>query len=178
RVDDRLGIEHHVDARALARGARPLAAVEGEQARVEGLEAEAAARTEEPLGVEALGAVRLDDHRAAAVAEGPLHRLAERRCAGVDAGDDQVDVVLAVAVEQADLGERDAAAVDAGLAEAELAGAGEDLLVVALPPAHGRREEREPLAAQLASHPLDDLMAGLRADRLAAAGAVLDAELR
>src|SRR5262249_17774146 len=120
----------------------------------------------------------LHDHRPAAVAEGPFDRLVEGTRAGVHAGDDQVDVVLAVAIEQPDLGERDPPAVDAGLTQPELAGPGEDLLVVALPSGHGRRGERETLPAQLAPHPLDDLMPGLRADRLAAAGAVLDAELR
>src|SRR5205823_7845632 len=163
---------------ALARRACPLATVEGEEARVERLEPEAAARAEESLGEETLRAVRLHHHRPAAVAEGALQRFVERPRASIDGGDDEVDVVLAVSIEEPHLGERDAQSVDAGLAEPELACPRQDLLVVALPAAHDRREEHEPLGPELAPHPLDDLMPALGADRLAAAGAVLDAELR
>src|SRR5439155_512108 len=57
RVEDRLGVEVDGHARAVAGGAGALAAVEREEARIEGLEAEAAGGTEEPLGVEPLAAV-------------------------------------------------------------------------------------------------------------------------
>jgi len=97
-----------------------LPAVEGEQPRVERLEAEAAAGAEEALGVEALGAVRERDRRAAAEAKRPFEGLLQAGQVRGQSGDDEVDVVLAVAVEERDAGERDATTVDACLAQAEL----------------------------------------------------------
>src|SRR5262249_46472493 len=122
-VDDRVRVEHDVDPGAPAGRTGPLAAVEGEETRVEGREAEGAARTEEPLGEKALRAVREHDHRASPVAEGTLEGFLERPCAGLDGGNDQVDVVLAVAIEEAHVGEGDPPAIDAGLAQPELPGA-------------------------------------------------------
>ena len=85
--------------------------------------------------------------------------------------------MLAVAIEERHPLERQAPPVDARLAQAELARRGQLLLVVALAPAHHRREQRHALPAELAAEPGQDLAPCLRADRRAAAGAVLDAEL-
>jgi hypothetical protein len=86
--------------------------------------------------------------------------------------------VLLVAVEQRHVGEREALAVDAGLAELELPRRREDLLVVALAAADDGREQRDRVAGEVFPEPLQDLAAALHADGLVAGRAVLHAELR
>ena len=178
RREERVGVGLDADAAARAVGAGALPAVEGEEARVEGREPEAAGRAEETLGVEALLAARLDRHRAVPEPQRSAEGVLERRRARHEIGrHHQVDVVLAVAVEQTHAGERDAGAVDARLAQAQLARARQDLLVVALAPAHHRREQRHRVVAPLLADAVEDLPAGLGADGRFALRAVLHAEL-
>src|SRR5262249_9303178 len=158
--------------------ARALAAVEREQARIERRKPDAARRAEEPLRVQALLAGSLHDDRAVAESQRARQAIFQRRAARRDAGrHDQVDVVLAVAIEQADAGEHDTLAVDAGLGQPELARAGEDLLVVALAPADDGCEERDPIAAEIPANAIEDLAPRLRSDRLLALRAVLHPDL-
>src|SRR5205823_3271118 len=74
RVEDRLGVVVDGHARADAGRAGALAAVEREEARVEGLEAEAAGGAEEPLGVEPFAPVGERDERAAPEPEAARER--------------------------------------------------------------------------------------------------------
>src|SRR5439155_5372 len=130
----------------------PLAAVEREQPRIERFEADAARGAEEPLRVESLDAVAERDRRTAPEAQRPVERLLEAAEIGRQPGDDEVDVVLAIAVEERHARERDALAVDARLAQPELPRDRELLLVVALPAPHDGREQGDALAAELAAH--------------------------
>jgi hypothetical protein len=86
--------------------------------------------------------------------------------------------VLLVAIEQRHVGQREALAVDARLAELQLPRRREDLLVIALAAADDRREERDRVAGEVLAQALEDLAAALHADRLVAGRAMLHAELR
>src|SRR5262249_33487120 len=134
------------DAGAEAQRTRALTAVEGEQLRVEGREADAATTAEQALGVEALRLVPPHDDGAAAEAQRAGDRVVEAGGVGIEGADHELDVVLAIAVEKRQAGQWTHAAVDAGFPELELAGRGENLLVVALAAADDRGEEGDPLA--------------------------------
>src|SRR5262249_4401792 len=114
-----VGLGAHPGSGAVRAGT--LAAVEGEEPRIERWKPDPARRTEQALGVEALATGALDDHRAASEAERARELVLELCSARRDGRrHHEVDVVLAVAVEQPDARERDARAVDTGLHEAEL----------------------------------------------------------
>src|SRR5262249_52344546 len=117
RIDEGLLVGLEADPAAGALGARALAAVEGEEARVERREAEAARRAEEALGEKPPAAPPRDRDRAGPAAERARGRGPERGARRVDGADDEVDVVLAVPIEERDLREGDVTAVDPGLAE-------------------------------------------------------------
>ena len=122
RVDEqrrRVGLD--ADAAPGAVGAGALPAVEREQPRVERREADAARGRRRGARSRA-ARPSTDCTTTDAAAEAQRARRARRRAprsAGAEvAADDEVDVVLVVAVEQAGVGERDALAVDARLARA------------------------------------------------------------
>src|SRR4030095_14174747 len=126
-----------------------------------GGKADAAGGAEEALGVEPLAARRQHGGRPVPQAQRSPENLLEGRRGGVEvARHHEVDVVLAIAIEEPEPCQRDHGPVDACLAEAQLAGALDDLLVVALPAADDRRQEREALVAQLPAHAVEDLAPG------------------
>src|SRR5262249_45903176 len=153
-------------------------AVEGEQPGIERREADAARRTEQALRGEAIGAIALDDDPAVSPPERPGELIPQLPPACRDRRPPpEGDVGLAGAAGAAHAGHRGGLAVDAGLRQPQLAGAGEDLLVIPLAPADHRREQGHPPTAEITAHAVEDLPTRLGADRLLALRAVLHPDL-
>ena len=130
------------------------------------------------VGVALLEVDELDDEHAAGQAERGLDRVGEAALGralgalGHEPVDDDVDGVLDLLLELRRVGEGDDLAVDPGPGEALGLELGEQVDVLALAGADDRREHLEPgLLGQL-EQPVDDLLRGLPADRLAADRAV------
>src|SRR5207249_454000 len=153
-------------------------AVERDQPRVEGIEAEAARRTIEPLTVDPLDPT--NDHVTGprAQAQRAIEQLPAIVVSSAELADDDVDIVLLEAGELRRRIERNAPAVDACKAAAELPGPLEDFLVETLAAAYHRGDELTPPAADVLTQSIRDLCACLRMDRAIAARAVLRADLR
>src|SRR5439155_15612704 len=122
---------------------------------------------------------RLHLQHAIREAEGGLQRVGEARAQPLlhhEAVDHDVDRVLALLVEVDVLAQLAHDAVDAHAGEPLALEIEEQLLVLALAPAHYRRQHEQPRARRLQQHAVHHLLHGLRGDHLAALGAVRDAD--
>src|SRR5439155_68428 len=95
-----------------------------------------------------------------------------------EAVEDVVDRVLALLVELDLLAQLARDAVDAHAREPLALEVEEELLVLALAPAHDRRQHEQPRARRLQQHAVHHLLHGLRRDHLAARRAVRHADAR
>src|SRR5690606_3519202 len=188
-ADGEAGIGHDergVDARALpeavAVGAHPERAVEGEALRrelAEGVAAAGARLAEAEVGPARIG--RLDAELAIAVAERELDGLGDARAvlaADQDAIDDELDGVLLLLVELWRLVEAVHRAVGARADEALGGELGVEVAELALPVHDDRREDLEARALAEGEEVVDDLLARAALHLLAAEVAVLDARPR
>jgi hypothetical protein len=191
--DDEVLVEHELLAEAVAGGAGALRRVEGEEARLDLGDGEAADRAGEFLGegdaagwgvVELHARLRLgafDRVRGVEIDEavGELQRgleaVGEARLdplADDDAVDHDLDVVLVLLVERGDFLDRVEHAVDADAGEAGLLPFGELPAVLALAAADDGGEEIMAAAFGKGHHPVDHLADLLRLDRKAGRGGI------
>src|SRR5256712_5962873 len=122
-----------------------------------------------------------DLHDAVGQAERGFQRVGQARAEPVlddEAIDDDVDRVLALLVEVDLLAQLAHDAVDAHAREALALEIEEELLVLALAPAHDRRQHEQPRARRLQQHAVHHLLHRLRGDHLAARRAVRHAHPR
>ena len=175
----------HAGAEAVAGRAHAERAVEGEALRVElreGLAAAGAGLAEEAAEFRGLAAFSLGCFGAdlpVALAQGELDGLGDPALvagAGDDAVDDDGDVVLELLVELRGGLERVDLAVDLDADEAAAAQLLEEVLVFALAVGDDGGEQDQAGVFGLVEQLLDDLLRRGGADRLAALGAVLDAD--
>ncbi len=182
--NDLVRVDAHQGAEAGAGRAGAVGAVEGEQARRDLGQARAALGAGIVLRQRLLGgALRRQHHQAAGDLEGGLDRLGEALLdAGLDhqAVDDDVDAVLLLLVEgrqlAGQLGQLQSHAVDAGAQEAFAGHLRQLLAVLALLAADVGRIEHQPAAKGQLHGAVHHLLHGLRADALAAGGAVRHAD--
>jgi len=121
----------------------------------------------------------LDLDNAVGEAEGGFQGVGEAGGEAIfhdEAVDHDVDRVLALLVEVDVLAQLAHDAVDAHAGEPLALEIEEQLLVLALAPAHYRRQHEQPRARRLQQHAVHHLLHGLRGDHLAALGAVRDAD--
>jgi hypothetical protein len=177
--DDQLGVDHPLEAEAVAAVAGAVGRVEGEDPRLQLRDRGAAAEAGELLGEDQrLGPLvvdHLDFDQAGGERGGGLDRLGE---AAAQVGlhhqpvDDDGDVVFELLVEDDLLVEPAQLAVHLGPRVALQPQLLDQLPVLAFAPADHRRHHHE--LGPLLEHrqPVDDLLLGLAGDRLAALGAV------
>ena len=178
--DDQRRVDAHenAEARALRAGARGV--VEREHARRKLFDADAVLRARVVLRKQDVLAVDdVDDHNAARKTRRRLERIGKAR-ADVRLDDetvhDDLDVVLLVFLELDRLGKVVDQAVRTHADKAALAGRLKLLLVLALAPAHDRREHLDFRALRQREHLVDDLVDRLLADLPAADRAVRHAD--
>ena len=168
-------------AGAVACRTRPLPAVEREQPRVEVVEADVARRAEEFQAVQVLGVPRRQGNAGPLsqpqrllqdVLRSPPLPRAHFRGANQD-----VDVVLPVAVQLRQRLQRHHLAVDSHLGRPVAQCLGQHVLVKSLAAAHRRRQQGDRLALVVRQQAHQDLLARLRGDAQVAGRAVLHADL-
>ena len=166
------GVEVVHRSQPLALLTRAVRRVERERARRHLRHAHAAPRAGEPAREQPIAAVeRVDDDDVVGKAERDLDRLGEPP---LDPGlenqpiDDDVDGVIAAAIELDVLVERSLLIVDADLREAAGAQRRQLLLELAFPAADDRREHVHALLVRRQHHHVDDAFEGLRRDLAAA----------
>ena len=168
-------------AEPLALGAGAVRRVEREGARRHLGHADAAIRAGQPPREQPIAAVeRVDDDDVVGQVEGDLDRLGQPPFDAVfqdQAIDDDVDVVVAAAVELDVLVERARLAVDADLGEAARPQRGQFLLELPLAPAHDRRQHVDALVVGGEHHHVDDPFERLRGDLTPAQVAVRHADV-
>ena len=180
--DDELRVDLLPGADAGALGAGAERRVEGERARLEGLEGQPVVEAGQVLGEGAL-AVRVvlgevdevEDDEAAGEPQRGLHRVGQPPLGALldrQPVDDHLDGVLLLLLELRRLGQRVHDAVDPDAGEALGLQRAEQVDVLALAGADDRREHLEAGALLHRQHLVDDLLRGLPGDRLAAVRAV------
>ena len=179
--DDAQRIEVPGRPEALARRARAVRRVERERARRHFRNADAAHDARELARKQAIAAVeRIDHHHVVGELQRHLDRLGEPP---LDAApddqpvDDDLDVVVAAAIEGDVFLERTQLAVDARLGEAARAQRLELLLELALAAADDRRHHVDARVLRVGHHQVDDALERLRRDLPAAVRAVRHADV-
>ncbi len=180
-----LRVDLQTRAEPVARGAGPVRGVEGEVARRQLVVADAAVRARERLRerLEVLAVVRLhrDGGDALGKLERGLHRVGHAPPdvgLGHQAVHHDLDGVLVGLGQPDGLGQLAYFPVDAGAREPLAREVGEELPVLALAPAHDRREDLELGALGQSEHLVDDLVGGLPPDGTTAVRAVRVAHAR
>ncbi len=175
--DDQLRVDLHLRAEPRAARAGPVRGVEREHPRLELRHRRPAVQAHEALGVggDRAGLHRLDVHDPLSARDGRLDRVREPLAQIVphhEPVDHDRDVVLVLLVEDDVLLEPAQLAVHLHAREALGAQLLEELAVLPLAPAHGRREHHELRALLEHHHLVDDLLGRLGLDRPAAVVAV------
>ena len=177
--DDQLGVDHPLEAEAVAAVAGAVGRVEGEDPRLQLGDRGAAVEAGELLGEDQRLGLRVVDHldldQPGGEPGGGLDRLREAPAQvrfHHQPVDDDRDVVFVLLVEDDLLVEPAQLAVDLGPRVALEPHLLEQFPVLAFAPAHDRRHHHE-FGPVLDRHqPVDDLLLRLAGDRLAAVGAV------